>query len=140
MKMMQLMGNIGNIYPPERDGQPVKFSICVDKPVKRGNTWKTVPEWFQAFAFDHAASAILNHCSRGSQILAVGVPEMQSWTTQDGANHSRMAFRVQRVTFGQRCGSRRAEEQAPHARPDERTSARYHRRSRGDDLDNPMEK
>lgn len=142
MKRMELFGNLGKIEVPDSDDKPVKFSVCVDRPIKRGQTWRTEPEWFYGFAFDAAGRALANHCRVGSQVLLEGVPEMQTWEDRDGKRHARMTFKVFRVHFGARCGQRAPGadgEQEQEQRPSAPASG-YHRRSRGDDLDNPHER
>jgi single-strand DNA-binding protein len=85
-------------------GQPVcKFSIAVNRSVKRGDAWQEEASFFDIVLFGKSGEAINQYLVKGKQIAVEGELRQDRWE-QDGQNRSKveiMAANVQLLGGGQ---------------------------------------
>lgn len=94
-----IIGNIGKdpeIKYFESGKSKATFSVAISKYVKGKDP---VTMWISCEAWEKAAETIANHCKQGSRIGIEGRLDVQTWTTPDGQQRSKMIVIVDRPTF-----------------------------------------
>lgn len=88
-----------------------RFSLAVDRPVKRGDTWVTESDWIDFQAVGQKATVIAEHCNVGDELIVEGHLAVNQWTDRRGDKRSSVYVRVGDVMFG-----RRARQETRHER------------------------
>ncbi len=74
-----------------------KFSLAVNKGVKRNNKWEDEGHFFNCTCFGKTAENLATYMTKGQQVSIVGSLTQNRWTTEDGQNRSNVEVTVNAV-------------------------------------------
>ena len=105
MNIVAISGNLGR--DPElrltQDGKPVcEFSIAHHEIYGSGDGRKENVHWIRVVVFGKQAETVATHKGKGDQVYVTGSLAYSEWTDGDGAKHSSLKVRADRVEFGAR--------------------------------------
>ena len=69
-----------------------KFSVAVNRRVKRGDGWEDEAGFFDVTLFGRQAESLNQYLLKGKQVAVDGELRQERWTTQDGRNRSRIVI------------------------------------------------
>lgn len=75
-----------------------KFTIALNKRVKKGNDYIDKPQFFEVAAYNGTAETISNYFSKGSRIGITGELDFESWENDKG-RHSKVTIVCKEITF-----------------------------------------
>ena len=97
----------------------LKFSIAVNRSVKKGEKWEDEVSFFDCTMFGKMAESVNRYLEKGKQISVLGELVQNRWE-KDGQKHSRVEIIVNRL---QLLGSK--DEKATYQKPQQGTQPSY---------------
>ncbi len=91
-----------------------KFSIAVNRRVKKGEAWEDEASFFDMTLFDKKAENMNQYLLKGGQIVVKGFLKQERWS-KDGQNFSKVAVHVDDI---QLVGGKREQQNEPEPRRD----------------------
>lgn len=87
MEKLTLIGNLGK--DPEMDYLDTgvcctKFSLAVNRRVKKDNEWDKIAVWYSITAWREAAESLGTSLRKGDKVYLEGQPEIEMYTDKNG--------------------------------------------------------
>lgn len=73
-----------------------KFSLAVNRRVKKGEGWADEASFFDCTAFGKTAENLITYMTKGKQVGVVGSLHQDRWE-KDGKNHSRVVINADKI-------------------------------------------
>jgi len=102
MNCVNLTGHVGGdpVLRTTQGGKSVcELRLCINRPVKQGDTWGEVADWFSVICWDRSAESVARFVQKGSLIGVVGSLRTQTWQDREGNNRSKVVIQADRVLF-----------------------------------------
>jgi single-strand DNA-binding protein len=77
----------------------MKFSICINKSIKKGDQWEDKPNFFNCVVWGKYAEAMQKHMEKGRRIGIEGELSQNTWTDNNGAKHNDVNIIVNSITL-----------------------------------------
>jgi single-strand DNA-binding protein len=77
----------------------MKFSICINKSIKKGDQWEDKPNFFNCVVWGKYAEAMQKHMTKGRRIGIEGELAHNPWTDSQGGKHNDVSIVVNNITL-----------------------------------------
>jgi single-strand DNA-binding protein len=77
----------------------VKFSLCINKSIKKGDNWEEKPHFFNCVVWGKYAEAMKKHMNKGRRVGIEGELSHNPWTDNQGVKHNDVSIVVNNITL-----------------------------------------